>query len=171
MAGLEAELRRNIEGEVRFDPGSKAMYAVDASNYRQVPIGVVIPRSKEDVVQTVAACTKVRGPGAVARRRHQSGRAVLQCRHCDGLVEVHAWRAGSEHAPSAGRVSCRERSATSCATALCKDSNNLADLGSRSGDPQSLLFWRHDREQFLRRARSDGGQDRGEHRRAGGPAL
>jgi FAD/FMN-containing dehydrogenase/Fe-S oxidoreductase len=58
VAGLERELRRNVEGEVRFDAGSKAMYAVDASNYRQVPIGVVIPRSKEDVVETVAACRK-----------------------------------------------------------------------------------------------------------------
>ena len=62
VAGLEAELRRHIEGEVRFDAGSKAMYAVDASNYRQVPIGVVIPRSKEDVVQTVAACRKFGAP-------------------------------------------------------------------------------------------------------------
>jgi FAD/FMN-containing dehydrogenase/Fe-S oxidoreductase len=62
MPGLEAELRKNIEGEVRFDAGSKAMYAVDASNYRQVPIAVVIPRSKEDVVRTVAACRKFGAP-------------------------------------------------------------------------------------------------------------
>ena len=61
-AGLETELRKNIEGEVRFDAGSKAMYAVDASNYRQVPIGVVIPTSKEDVVQTVAAARKFGAP-------------------------------------------------------------------------------------------------------------
>src|SRR5437868_8932598 len=60
--GLRAELERNVEGEARFDAGSKAMYAVDASNYRQVPIGVVIPRSKEDVVQTVAACRKFGAP-------------------------------------------------------------------------------------------------------------
>src|SRR5215831_3873125 len=62
VAGLEAELQQNIEGEVRFDAGSKAMYAVDASNYRQVPIGVVIPRSKEDVVQAVAACRRFGAP-------------------------------------------------------------------------------------------------------------
>lgn len=55
---LEAELRKNIEGEVRFDAGSRGMYAVDASNYRQVPIGLVIPRSIDDVVNTVAACRK-----------------------------------------------------------------------------------------------------------------
>src|ERR1700761_2692379 len=61
-AALEAELRRKVEGEGRFDAGSRAMYAVDASNYRQVPIGVVIPRSKDDVVQTVAACRKFGAP-------------------------------------------------------------------------------------------------------------
>src|SRR5881227_2571793 len=61
-AALEHELRRTVKGEVRFDVGSKAMYAVDASNYRQVPIGVVIPKSKEDVVQTVAACRKFGAP-------------------------------------------------------------------------------------------------------------
>src|SRR5512146_1574979 len=59
---LESELRRNVEGEVRFDAGTKAMYAVDAGNYRQVPIGVVIPRSKEDVVRAVAACRKYGAP-------------------------------------------------------------------------------------------------------------
>ncbi len=53
---LEAELRSRVRGEVRFDNGSRALYATDASNYRQVPIGVVIPRDKEDVVNTVAAC-------------------------------------------------------------------------------------------------------------------
>jgi FAD/FMN-containing dehydrogenase/Fe-S oxidoreductase len=53
---LEHDLRRAVEGEVRFDAGSRAMYATDASNYRQVPIGVVVPRSIEDVVLTVAAC-------------------------------------------------------------------------------------------------------------------
>jgi FAD/FMN-containing dehydrogenase/Fe-S oxidoreductase len=60
--GLEAELRRTVEGEVRFDAGSKAMYAVDASNYRQVPIGVVVPKTKEDVVATIAACRNFGAP-------------------------------------------------------------------------------------------------------------
>src|SRR5437868_2021090 len=54
--GLAAELSRRIEGEVRFDDGSRALYATDASNYRQVPIGVVLPRSREDVIETVALC-------------------------------------------------------------------------------------------------------------------
>ncbi|HEY6938253.1 MAG TPA: FAD-binding oxidoreductase, partial [Terriglobales bacterium] len=62
VPGLEAELRRNMEGEVRFDAGTRGMYAVDASNYRQVPIGVVIPRSVEDVARAMAACRKFRAP-------------------------------------------------------------------------------------------------------------
>ena len=50
---VEAALRARVASEVRFDAGSRAMYATDASNYRQVPIGVVIPRSVEDVIATV----------------------------------------------------------------------------------------------------------------------
>jgi FAD/FMN-containing dehydrogenase/Fe-S oxidoreductase len=59
---LKAELQRAIEGEVRFDDGSRALYAVDASNYRQVPIGIVIPRTIDDVVRTVAAARKFGAP-------------------------------------------------------------------------------------------------------------
>ncbi len=61
-AELEAELRRVVRGEVRFDRGSRAMYAVDGSNYRQVPIGLVIPKDRDDVVAAVAACRKFGAP-------------------------------------------------------------------------------------------------------------
>jgi FAD/FMN-containing dehydrogenase/Fe-S oxidoreductase len=53
---LADDIAHRISGEVRFDKGSRALYATDASNYRQVPIGVVVPRSIEDVVETVALC-------------------------------------------------------------------------------------------------------------------
>jgi FAD/FMN-containing dehydrogenase len=59
---LAHELGRAIDGEVRFDNGSRALYATDASNYRQVPIGVVIPRSAEDVFATVALCRQHGAP-------------------------------------------------------------------------------------------------------------
>src|ERR671930_1193287 len=55
-AGLAAELRKRLRGEVRFDDGSRALYATDGSNYRQVPLGVVLPRSVDDVVSTVEVC-------------------------------------------------------------------------------------------------------------------
>jgi FAD/FMN-containing dehydrogenase/Fe-S oxidoreductase len=61
-ASVEKELRATIEGEVRFDEGSKALYATDASNYRQVPIGVVIPANEQDIINTVAICSKAGAP-------------------------------------------------------------------------------------------------------------
>ena len=59
---LESELRRKVRGEVRFDAGSRALYATDGSNYRQVPIGVVVPRTTEDVIETVAAARRFGAP-------------------------------------------------------------------------------------------------------------
>jgi FAD/FMN-containing dehydrogenase/Fe-S oxidoreductase len=53
---LADELTRTIEGEVRFTSGDRALYATGGSNYRQLPIGVVVPRSVDDVVETVRIC-------------------------------------------------------------------------------------------------------------------
>lgn len=61
-AALAAALRQQVRGEARFDDGSRALYATDASNYRQVPIGVVLPRDAEDVERTIAACRKYGAP-------------------------------------------------------------------------------------------------------------
>jgi FAD/FMN-containing dehydrogenase/Fe-S oxidoreductase len=59
---LASELRRQIQGEVRFDDGSRALYATDASNYRQVPIGVVIPRDTNDVIETMKIAREFGAP-------------------------------------------------------------------------------------------------------------
>ena len=61
-AELDSELRRAVRGEVRFDRGSRALYATDASNYRQVPIGVVVPRDEDDVRAAVAVCRSFEAP-------------------------------------------------------------------------------------------------------------
>jgi FAD/FMN-containing dehydrogenase/Fe-S oxidoreductase len=45
-----------VDGEVRFDAGSRGAYSTDASNFRQVPIGVVVPRTVEAAVEAVAVC-------------------------------------------------------------------------------------------------------------------
>lgn len=55
-ADLAAALKKRIAGEVRFDAGSRALYATDLSIYRQPPIGVVIPRTIDDVIITVNEC-------------------------------------------------------------------------------------------------------------------
>ncbi len=63
---LARELVRDIRGEVRFSSGSRALYAHDSSVYRQLPIGVVVPRDNEDVVAAVAIC-RAHGAPIVAR--------------------------------------------------------------------------------------------------------
>jgi len=62
LKSLEAELKKKVTGEVRFDNGTKAAYATDASNYRQVPIGVVLPKTREDIINTMALCYKYKAP-------------------------------------------------------------------------------------------------------------
>lgn len=59
---LADELQRRVRGEVRFDRGSRALYATDASVFRQVPIGVVIPRDEEDVIATLEVCRRHGAP-------------------------------------------------------------------------------------------------------------
>jgi FAD/FMN-containing dehydrogenase/Fe-S oxidoreductase len=59
---LATKLRLRIGGEIRFDDESRALYCTDASNYRQVPIGVVIPKSTRDVIETLALCRAYKAP-------------------------------------------------------------------------------------------------------------
>lgn len=54
---LAENLRRALQGEVRFDEGSRALYATDGSLYRHMPLGVVVPRNDEDVRQALAICS------------------------------------------------------------------------------------------------------------------
>src|SRR5207302_2993726 len=62
VRALERDLRRAVEGEVRFDTASRGLYATDASNFRQPPIGVVIPRSIDDVVASHRVCHEYGAP-------------------------------------------------------------------------------------------------------------
>ncbi len=56
LLSLQRQLAQTTDAEIRFDAGSRAAYASEASNYRQVPIGVVLPRTVEDVVSIMRAC-------------------------------------------------------------------------------------------------------------------
>jgi FAD/FMN-containing dehydrogenase/Fe-S oxidoreductase len=56
LAALARQLQEAVAGEVRFDAGARALYATDGSNYRQPPLGVVIPRDADDVVRAMAIC-------------------------------------------------------------------------------------------------------------------
>jgi FAD/FMN-containing dehydrogenase/Fe-S oxidoreductase len=59
---LANELAHQVRGEVRFSPGSRALYANDASVYRQLPLGIVIPRDSTDVVTAMAICRRHGAP-------------------------------------------------------------------------------------------------------------
>jgi FAD/FMN-containing dehydrogenase/Fe-S oxidoreductase len=59
---LASALSREVRGDVRFDNGSRALYATDGSNYRQVPIGVVLPRDIDDVIATVSLAREYGAP-------------------------------------------------------------------------------------------------------------
>src|SRR5450755_989247 len=59
---LAAALQCRVRGEVRFDNGSRALYATDGSNYRQVPIGVVLPRDVDDVLATISIAREYGAP-------------------------------------------------------------------------------------------------------------
>lgn len=63
---LTSALRDQVRGEVRFDVGSRAVYAYGLGSYRQVPIGVVLPRSIDDVEAALAVCRRYDVP-VVAR--------------------------------------------------------------------------------------------------------
>ncbi|MCF6525623.1 FAD-binding and (Fe-S)-binding domain-containing protein, partial [Streptomyces sp. JJ36] len=59
---LARALQKAVAGEVRFDAGARALYANDASNFRQPPVGVVVPRTLEDVVATHRICHEYGAP-------------------------------------------------------------------------------------------------------------
>ncbi|HET6830778.1 MAG TPA: FAD-linked oxidase C-terminal domain-containing protein [Solirubrobacterales bacterium] len=59
---LERDLADAVRGEVRFGAGDRAIYAHDSSNYRQPPIGVVIPDDPGDVVAAIEVCRRHRAP-------------------------------------------------------------------------------------------------------------
>ncbi|MGI8952882.1 MAG: FAD-binding and (Fe-S)-binding domain-containing protein [Chitinophagaceae bacterium] len=62
VKALQNELEKAISGEVRFDNGSRALYSTDASNYRQIPIGVVLPKKEDDIINTINICRKYDAP-------------------------------------------------------------------------------------------------------------
>jgi FAD/FMN-containing dehydrogenase/Fe-S oxidoreductase len=85
LRALEEDLRRRVDGEVRFDPGSRGAYSTDASNYRQVPLGVVVPRTVDAAVEAVAVC---REHGAPVLSR---GGATSLAGQCTNVAVILDW--------------------------------------------------------------------------------
>ena len=62
VTGLRTELEKQLAGEVRFDTVSRALYSTDASVYRIEPLGVVIPKTREDLIRIVQIASRFRCP-------------------------------------------------------------------------------------------------------------
>jgi FAD/FMN-containing dehydrogenase/Fe-S oxidoreductase len=58
IEALRRDLSERLRGEIRFDSQSRALYATDASNYRQAPLGVAIPRDSDDLIEAVRTCAE-----------------------------------------------------------------------------------------------------------------
>jgi FAD/FMN-containing dehydrogenase/Fe-S oxidoreductase len=96
VPGLEAALREAVRGDVRFDRGTRGMYSTDASSYRMVPIGVVLPRDRQDVIETVRIAREHgapilgRGGGTSLAGQCCNNAVVLDfSRYMGGVLEVN----------------------------------------------------------------------------------
>src|SRR5437867_5204579 len=92
---LARELHGAVDGEVRFGAGTRALYTAGGSNYRQVPIGVVLPRTIEDVVAAVEICRAYEAPvlsrgGGTSLAGQCCNVAVLidHSKYLRGIVEI-----------------------------------------------------------------------------------
>ena len=99
IAALEADLRAEVDGEVRFDAGSRGAYSTDASNYRQIPIGVVVPRTVDAAVAAVRVCHRHDAPllsrgGGTSLAGECTNTAVVidWSKYCNRLISVDAER-------------------------------------------------------------------------------
>ncbi|TAK83436.1 MAG: FAD-binding oxidoreductase [Betaproteobacteria bacterium] len=151
LGALAPKLERAIAGEVRFDDGSRALYATDASNYRQTPIGVVIPKTIDDVVETVRLC---RSHGAPLLSRGGGTSLCGQCcneavvldfsKHLNRILEIDAKRKFARVQPGVVlddlRAAARKHGLTFAPDPATHDHNTLGGMvGNNSCGPHSVM--------------------------------
>ena len=97
LQALARALAAGVRGEVRFDAGSRALYASDASNYRQVPLGVVLARDIDDVIATLAVCRRfdvpllMRGGGTSQNGQCVNVAVIVDCsKYMNRVLDIDA---------------------------------------------------------------------------------
>ena len=134
---LERALKKKISGEVRFDNGSRALYATDSSNYRQIPIGVVVPKTIDDVVQTISVCREFSAP---VLSRGGGTSLAGQCCNVAVVLDFSKYLHKILELKSAGKI--RAHRAGNCFGRFARRSRKTSsDLRARSFDAQSLHAW------------------------------
>ncbi len=95
LSELTRALETQLRGEVHADSGSRALYATDASNYRLVPLAVVIPRDRDDIASAVDVCSTHGAPithrgGGTSLAGQTTNRAVIidSSKYVDNILEI-----------------------------------------------------------------------------------
>ena len=106
---LATRLRAAVEGDVLFDRASRGRYSTDASIYQVEPVGVLVPKTQDDVRAAIDICRELRVPllprGAGSSQCGQTVGAALvidNSKHLNGMVSFERARRPS---PSS-RASC-----------------------------------------------------------------
>ncbi len=166
-ADLAEILTARIAGEVRFDPASRALYATDLSIYRQVPIGVVIPKDIADVEATVEACrardVPILGRGCGTSLSGQTCNVAVVIDFSKYMNRILALDPDGRRARvQPGVINDEVRKAAH---------KHGLTYRARSRDARLLHARRQYRQQLLRRAHGHGRQDRRQCRGARHPDL
>ncbi|HYD89286.1 MAG TPA: FAD-binding and (Fe-S)-binding domain-containing protein [Vitreimonas sp.] len=154
VAGLERALKAGVRGEVDFSGGARALFATDASNYRQVPIGVVTPRDEADLVAAVAACCAhdapvlLRGGGTALAGQSCNVAVVIDCsRWLDRVLDLDPKRRTARVQPGCVLDTLRDQAETHGLTfapdPATHDHNTLGGmLGNNSCGAHSIMSGR-----------------------------
>ncbi|HEX5533332.1 MAG TPA: FAD-linked oxidase C-terminal domain-containing protein [Actinomycetales bacterium] len=97
VGSLVSDLQARVDGEIRFDAGSRSAYSTDGSNYHQVPIGVVVPRTVDAAADAITVCREHRAPvlsrgGGTSLAGECTNTAVVidWSKYCNRLLSVDA---------------------------------------------------------------------------------
>src|SRR4051794_30913965 len=122
---LKRRLEETVRGEVRFDAGTRAIYANDSSNFRQVPLGVVLPRTVDDVVATHRACAQFGAPIV-----NRGGGTSLSGETVNRAVVIDT----SKYMTWIGDVDCEQR------TVRCQPGAINENVNEHTGAQAGLIF-------------------------------
>jgi FAD/FMN-containing dehydrogenase/Fe-S oxidoreductase len=97
LSAFQPALTSSCSGEVRFDRISRALYSTDASVYQIVPLAVVLPRTQDDIIQTVKTCSRfgipltARGGGTSQAGQSIGPGVILDCsKFYNQVLEINA---------------------------------------------------------------------------------
>lgn len=151
IPGLVAALRSRVDGEIRFRDGDRALYATDSSNYREVPIGVVVPHDVDALAETVRVCAAFGAPithrgGGTALAGQTTNHTVIidSSKHCNRFLSIDPDRRLAVVEPGITldevQKRCRPHGLRFGPDPATHDHNSLGGMiGNNSAGPHSVI--------------------------------